>query len=66
MGIWVTLLAEAANAWWGTEWVLTIAHEAAGLKGTHSAERWMEIIVWFTHIPPSAVLAVMVSAPYSL
>lgn len=33
MGIWVTLLTEAANAWWGTEWVLTLAHEAAGLKG---------------------------------
>lgn len=66
MGIWVTLLAEAANAWWGTEWVLTIAHEAAGLKGTQSAERWMEIVVWLTHMPPSAILAVMVSALLTL
>lgn len=66
MGIWATLLAEAANAWWGTQWVLTLAHEAAGLKGTQSAERWMEIVVSLTHMPLSAVLTVMVSAPFLL
>lgn len=64
IGIWATLLTEAANAWWGTEWVLTLAHEAAGLKGTQSAERWMEIVVSLSHMPLSAVLALMVSAPF--
>lgn len=61
VGIWVTLLSEAANAWWGTQWVLKIAHEAAGLKGDGPAELWMERVVAVAHKPFAIVLAVVVS-----
>ncbi|KAK3367798.1 hypothetical protein B0H63DRAFT_489793 [Podospora didyma] len=61
-GIWVTLLSEAANAWWGTRWVLPIAHGAAGLLVKFSgddgpAEVWMERVVAVAHYPFSVALA---------
>ncbi|UNI17099.1 hypothetical protein JDV02_003475 [Purpureocillium takamizusanense] len=55
--IWVTLLSEAANAWWGTQWVLTQAHAAAGLKGDGPAAQWMELVVEYCHKPPAVLLA---------
>jgi hypothetical protein len=61
VGIWVTLLSEAANAWWGAQWVLRIAHEAAGLKGDGPAEVWMERAVEVAHKPPAMLLALLVS-----
>ncbi len=61
VGIWVTLLSEAANAWWGTQWVLTIAHQAAGLQGPGPAQLWMEIVVAITHWPAAALLVLVVS-----
>lgn len=61
-GIWVTLLSEAANAWWGTQWVLKIAHDAAGLTGDGPASIWMERVVAVAHKPFAALLAVVVSA----
>lgn len=59
--IWVTLLSEAANAWWGTQWVLRQAHAAAGLKGDGPAARWMELVVEYCHKPPALLLATVVS-----
>lgn len=63
-GIWVTLMSEAANAWWGTRWVLPIAHHAAGLAGnpTGPAAVWMERVVAFAHYPFAAALAMVVSS----
>ncbi|KAM0250738.1 hypothetical protein ACHAQJ_008493 [Trichoderma viride] len=58
-GIWVTLLAEAANAWWGTRWVLPIAHQAAGLTGSDLAPRWKEIVMVATHWPFTPPLALV-------
>lgn len=61
-GIWVTLLSEAANAWWGTRWVLPIAHAAAGLAGgSGPAEVWMERVVSVAHYPFAMLLATVVS-----
>jgi hypothetical protein len=62
-GIWVTLLSEAANAWWGTRWVLPIAHEAAGLLGAGAgpAKLWMEMVVAVAHYPFAVPLALVVS-----
>jgi hypothetical protein len=61
-GIWVTLLSEAANAWWGTQWVLPIAHAAAGLAGgSGPAEVWMERVVSVAHYPFAMLLAAVVS-----
>lgn len=60
-GIWVTLMSEAANAWWGTQWVLPIAHDAAGLKGEGPASRWMEVVVQIGHVPFAVLLATVVS-----
>ncbi|ODA76891.1 hypothetical protein RJ55_07407 [Drechmeria coniospora] len=54
--IWITLFSEALNAWWGTRWVLTLAHEAAGLKGDTAAV-WMEEVVKLCHWPPAMLLA---------
>jgi len=59
-GIWVTLMSEAANAWWGTQWVLKIAHGAAGLTGDGPAEIWMERVVAIAHKPFAALLATVV------
>ncbi|KAK0646813.1 hypothetical protein B0T16DRAFT_458698 [Cercophora newfieldiana] len=56
-GIWVTLLSEAANAWWGTQWVLPIAHAAAGLTGDGPAQVWMERVVSVAHYPFAMLLA---------
>ncbi|KAK3689718.1 hypothetical protein B0T22DRAFT_441180 [Podospora appendiculata] len=56
-GIWVTLLSEAVNAWWGTQWVLPIAHHAAGLVGDGPAKVWMEQVIQFTHMPFAVALA---------
>ncbi|KAK0610658.1 hypothetical protein B0T17DRAFT_476694, partial [Bombardia bombarda] len=57
-GIWVTLLSEIANAWWGTRWVLPIAHAAAGLAGEgQTAAVWMERVVQIAHLPFAVVLA---------
>ncbi|KAK0622498.1 hypothetical protein B0T14DRAFT_563948 [Immersiella caudata] len=56
-GIWVTLLSEAANAWWGTQWVLPIAHGAAGLAGSGPAKVWMERVVSVAHYPFAMLLA---------
>lgn len=61
-GIWVTLLSEAANAWWGTQWVLPIAHRAAGLVGDGPAKRWMEVVVTVAHKPFAMMLATVVSS----
>jgi hypothetical protein len=61
VGIWVKLLSQAANAWWGTQWVLPIAHDAAGLKGNGPAEVWMERVVEMAHKPSSVLLAFLVS-----
>ena len=61
MGVWATLLSEAANAWWGTQWVLPIAHDAAGLKGEGPASRWMEVVVQVGHVPFACLLATVVS-----
>jgi hypothetical protein len=63
-GIWVTLLSEVANAWWGTRWVLTLAHEAAGLRvlGEEGpAAVWMERVVEVAHKPFAVALAAVVS-----
>ncbi|RFU75127.1 hypothetical protein TARUN_7129, partial [Trichoderma arundinaceum] len=49
--VWATMFAEAANAWWGTKRVLTIANQAAGLAGRGEAANWMEMIVAATHFP---------------
>jgi hypothetical protein len=66
-GIWVTLLSEAANAWWGTRWVLKLAHQAAGLSGGEGpAERWMEVVVSVAHKPFAMMLATVVSDSYWL
>jgi len=54
-------LSEAANAWWGTQWVLRQAHAAAGLKGDGPAARWMELVVEYCHKPPALLLATVVS-----
>jgi len=64
-GIWISLLAEAANAWWGTQWVLKIAHDAAGLQGQGNgpAVRWMEWVVWWAHHPWAEVLSTVVCIP---
>ncbi|KAK0623687.1 hypothetical protein B0T14DRAFT_545115 [Immersiella caudata] len=61
VGIWVTLLSEAANAWWGTRWVLPIAHEAAGLLGAGAgpAKYWMEMVVAVAHYPLAVPLALV-------
>ena len=58
-GIWVTLLSEVANAWWGTQGVLTLAHQAAGLEGPAAA--WMERVVEVAHKPFNVLLSVVVS-----
>ncbi len=58
-GIWVTLLSEVANAWWGTRGVLTLAHQAAGLEGPAAA--WMERVVEVAHKPFAVLLAAVVS-----
>ncbi|KAK5996440.1 hypothetical protein PT974_01774 [Cladobotryum mycophilum] len=55
--MWVTLLSEAANAWWGTHWVLTLAHQAAGLTGSSPAAKWKEIVVALSHWPFGMLLA---------
>ncbi|KAL7930394.1 hypothetical protein V8C35DRAFT_162972 [Trichoderma chlorosporum] len=56
--IWLTMIAEVGNAWWGTKWTLPIAHQAAGLLGGgHEAARWMEMIVSATHFPLAPPLA---------
>ncbi|KAM7197113.1 hypothetical protein V8F33_005772 [Rhypophila sp. PSN 637] len=62
-GIWVTLMSEVANAWWGTRWVLPIAHHAAGLAGnsTGPAAVWMERVVEAAHYPFAILLATVVS-----
>jgi hypothetical protein len=60
-GIWVTLLSEVANAWWGTQLILKIAHGAAGLTGTRPAEVWMERVVAVAHKPFAMLLATVVS-----
>lgn len=60
-GIWVTLLSEVANAWWGTRWVLTLAHQAAGLAAEPAAAVWMERVVAWAHKVPAVVLAAVVS-----
>jgi len=60
IGIWVTLLSEAANAWWGTQWVLPIAHDAAGLMGDGPAKIWMERVVATAHYPFAMLLATVV------
>jgi len=60
IGIWVTLLSEAANAWWGTQWVLPIAHDAAGLLGDGPAKIWMERVVAAAHYPFAMLLATVV------
>lgn len=59
--IWVTLLSEVANAWWGTQWVLRLAHQAAGLQGDGPAEWWMEVVVSVAHEPFAVLLATVVS-----
>lgn len=59
----MSLLAEAANAWWGTQWVLKIAHDAAGLRGASPAGRWMEWVVWGAHHPFAEVLGTVVGIP---
>ncbi|KAK4209107.1 hypothetical protein QBC37DRAFT_59160 [Rhypophila decipiens] len=58
-GIWVTLMSEVANAWWGTRWVLPIAHHAAGLavNSTGPAAVWMERVVAAAHYPFAILLA---------
>ncbi|KAK3342211.1 hypothetical protein B0T25DRAFT_594426 [Lasiosphaeria hispida] len=56
-GIWVTLGSEALNAWWGTQWVLKIAHDGAGLTGDGPAGVWAERIVAAAHYPFAALLA---------
>lgn len=61
VGIWITLLSEVANAWWGTQWVLPLAHEAAGLKGDGPASKWMEMIVNVAHKPLAVFLSTVVS-----
>lgn len=59
--VWITLLAEGVNAWWGTSWVMPIAHQAAGLTGYDLAPRWMEIFMVVTHWPFTIPLALVVS-----
>ncbi|KAM7218073.1 hypothetical protein V8F06_006608 [Rhypophila decipiens] len=61
-GIWVTLMSEVANAWWGTHWVLPIAHHAAGLAGNSAgpAAVWMERVVAAAHYPFAILLATVV------
>lgn len=59
--VWVTLLSEALNAWWGTQWVLKMAHEAAGLRGDGPAQPWMEVVVDVCHKPPALLLSLVVS-----
>jgi hypothetical protein len=54
-------LSEVANAWWGTQWVLRLAHQAAGLQGDGPAEWWMEVVVSVAHKPFAVLLATVVS-----
>ncbi|KAK9482019.1 hypothetical protein V1527DRAFT_477712 [Lipomyces starkeyi] len=51
--VWVVMLAECANAFWGTNQILPIAAAAAGATG---AVLWQEQIMTITHIIPSVGL----------
>lgn len=44
---WPMALSEAANAWWGTTQMLSIAANQAGATGGHV---WQELLVKLTHI----------------
>ncbi|KAK9358380.1 hypothetical protein V1504DRAFT_461324 [Lipomyces starkeyi] len=51
--VWLVILAECANAFWGTNQILPIAAAAAGAKG---AVPWQELIMIITHLLPSGGL----------
>ncbi|KAK9321538.1 hypothetical protein V1517DRAFT_308835 [Lipomyces orientalis] len=51
--VWITMLAECTNAFWGTNQILPIAAAAAGAKG---AVPWQEQIMTITHVLPSVGL----------
>lgn len=48
--IWPLLLSEVANAWWGTNQMLSLAAAQAGATG---GEPWQELVVKIAHIVPS-------------
>ncbi|KAJ8098146.1 hypothetical protein POJ06DRAFT_145827 [Lipomyces tetrasporus] len=48
--IWVVMLAECTNAFWGANQILPIAAAAAGAKG---AVLWQEQVMTITHVLPS-------------
>jgi hypothetical protein len=51
--IWLMVLSEAANAWWGTTQMLPIAaHQANAPGGTP----WQELVVKLTHISAGLAL----------
>ncbi len=45
--VWPMALSEAANGWWGTTQMLTIA---AGQAGATGGTAWQELVVKLTHI----------------
>jgi hydroxylaminobenzene mutase len=45
--IWLLVLSEVANAWWGTNQTLPIAASQAGATG---GAPWQELVVKLTHI----------------
>jgi (hydroxyamino)benzene mutase len=51
---WLMALSEAANAWWGTNQILSIAAQQAGAEG---GAAWQELIMKFTHIASGLGLA---------
>ncbi|KAK9372334.1 uncharacterized protein V1513DRAFT_452609 [Lipomyces chichibuensis] len=51
--VWVVILAECTNAFWGTNQILPIAAAAAGAKG---AVPWQEQIMTVAHVLPSVCL----------
>lgn len=44
---WAMALSQAANAWWGTTQILSIAASQAGATG---GQTWQELLVSFTNI----------------
>jgi hypothetical protein len=44
---WTMAISEAANSWWGTTQMLSIAASQAGASG---GEPWQELVVKLTHI----------------
>lgn len=53
--VWVMVLSEVANAWWGANQILSIAAHQAGAPG---AAPWQELIVTLAHIVGGLILIV--------